>query len=170
MKLSTPVTAKSSSGEVTFDGDFVTIRRVGFTARLTIGKGTKSLHISHITGVQWKPAGPIIAGFLEFTLPGGTERQSKFGSQTTDAATSENAVVFNRKQQPAFERLRSAVENAINTQHDHEARASDTGGEPPPGNDLTTRLHELADLHDSGALTDDEFAAVKRRIIGDRHV
>jgi hypothetical protein len=32
--------------------------------------------------------------------------------------------------------------------------------------DLTGKLKDLADLHASGALTDDEFAAAKSRLIG----
>ena len=35
--------------------------------------------------------------------------------------------------------------------------------EPP---DLTEKLKELSALHDSGALTDTEFAAAKRKLIG----
>ena len=40
---------------------------------------------------------------------------------------------------------------------------ADEGGEQPPG--LAGELQRVADLHASGALTDDEFAAAKRRIL-----
>lgn len=45
-------------------------------------------------------------------------------------------------------------------------------GEPPPqplqraGDELIDRLERLAALHAAGALTDDEFTAVKRHLIG----
>ncbi|HMF83570.1 MAG TPA: SHOCT domain-containing protein [Acidimicrobiia bacterium] len=34
------------------------------------------------------------------------------------------------------------------------------------GRDPLARVRELADLHQSGALTDDEFAAAKARVLG----
>jgi hypothetical protein len=36
---------------------------------------------------------------------------------------------------------------------------------PAPAPDPTTQLRELADLHDRGALTDQEFAAQKARVL-----
>jgi membrane protease subunit (stomatin/prohibitin family) len=40
---------------------------------------------------------------------------------------------------------------------------------PPPaaaaGDDTITRLQKLADLHNSGALTDEEFAAAKAQVL-----
>jgi hypothetical protein len=38
-------------------------------------------------------------------------------------------------------------------------------GYPPPADDLPSALERLADLHDRGQLTDDEYAAAKRRMI-----
>lgn len=39
---------------------------------------------------------------------------------------------------------------------------------PPqaPEEDMTAKLQELAQLHDSGALTDEEFAAAKGKLLG----
>jgi hypothetical protein len=36
---------------------------------------------------------------------------------------------------------------------------------PVPSPELTAKLKELADLHASGALTDEEFTAAKRRLL-----
>jgi hypothetical protein len=33
------------------------------------------------------------------------------------------------------------------------------------GSDLTTQLHQLAQLHDAGALTDQEFVEAKQRVL-----
>jgi uncharacterized protein HemX len=35
-----------------------------------------------------------------------------------------------------------------------------------PESELTTRIKELAQLHDSGILTDEEFAAAKQKLLG----
>lgn len=161
MKLSTPVTAKSSAGEATFDGEFVILKRKRFHP---LGKGTKSLHISHITAVQWKPPGRLLAGFIEFTLPGGVERQSTFGSRTTEAVRNENAMTFGRREEAAFEALREAVQSAINAAHEHPAPTL-AAADPIPGGDIAARLREIAKLHDEGILSDEEFAAAKQRTI-----
>jgi hypothetical protein len=36
----------------------------------------------------------------------------------------------------------------------------------PPAKDVTAELQKLADLHKSGALTDEEFAAMKKKLLG----
>jgi membrane protease subunit (stomatin/prohibitin family) len=36
----------------------------------------------------------------------------------------------------------------------------------PPTKDVTAELQKLADLHKSGALTDEEFAAMKKKLLG----
>jgi hypothetical protein len=37
---------------------------------------------------------------------------------------------------------------------------------PAPANDAASEIERLASLHDSGALSDDEFAAAKAKILG----
>jgi hypothetical protein len=36
----------------------------------------------------------------------------------------------------------------------------------PPATDVTAELQKLADLHKSGVLTDEEFAAMKKKLLG----
>ena len=36
----------------------------------------------------------------------------------------------------------------------------------PPAKDTTAELQKLADLHKQGVLTDDEFAAMKKKLLG----
>lgn len=109
----TVVTAQGRNGAVMFDGKLVRITRSNLRARLSVGKGEKSIPTRSITAVQWKAPGAMVAGFIEFSLGGGNEVKSAFGHQTTDAAGNENAVVFSKKQAPAFAALRAAVEAAI---------------------------------------------------------
>ena len=48
-----------------------------------------------------------------------------------------------------------------------EAASGATGPSPDEGPSLAEQLEGLAELHDDGTLTDDEFAAAKARLIGD---
>lgn len=145
-------------GVVRFDGQFVEIQRKGLN-RLTVGKGVKRIHISQISAVQLKPAGALVNGFIEFTLPGGNERRSQFGSQTASAVNHENSVIFTRKQQPAFDALRQAVEEAI-------AHLHTPAGTQPADTSATDQLRQLAELRDAGIITPEEFEAKKAELLG----
>jgi hypothetical protein len=46
------------------------------------------------------------------------------------------------------------------------AAAQQGAGEAAPADDKTAEIERLAQLHASGALTDEEFAAAKARILG----
>ena len=149
---------KGHNGQIIFDGQTITITRRGILGRMTVGKGQKTIHIAQISGVQWKPAGPFVNGFIQFTVPGGNERRSQFGAQTTTAVNDENSVVFTTKHQAAFEQLRDAVNQAIATQH------TPTQAAQPAG--IADQLAKLADLHAQGVISVEEFEAGKKRILG----
>lgn len=154
------IEASGQGGQVQFDGQHVTIARKGFLARATVGKGEKRLHIAQISGIQWKPAGPFVNGFIQFSVPGGNERRSAFGSQTATAAKDENSVVFTKKQQPNFEKLRAALDQAIAGQH---APQSATGTTPVS---VAEELAKLAALREQGILSPAEFEQQKARLLG----
>lgn len=154
------IEVKGHNGQVQFDGQYVTIVRRGFFARTTVGKGEKRIHISQISSVQWKPAGPFVNGFIQFSAAGGNERRSRFGSQTSSAVNDENSVIFTTRQKTAFEELRAAVEAAIANHHTGNPTAA-----PPPAS-VADELAKLAALRDQGALTDHEFQQQKQRLLG----
>ena len=160
-----PLQVKGWTGQVAFDGDFVTIDRKGFLARTSIGKGQKRIPLGSISAVQWKPAGPVVNGFIEFTVPGGNEGRSRFGAQTTDAAHNENSVVFTRGQMPAFEHLRAVIEQAI-VARSRPVHVPQHQPLPPRQATAGDQIAQLAALHQAGSLTDAEFSAAKARLLG----
>lgn len=107
------LTAIGHNGRVRLDQQFLTIERRGLIARLTVGKGQKQVPLSAIQAVQFKPAGLLLGGFIQFTINGGIERRSRFGSQTASAGSDENTVTFQRWHQARFEAFRDAVSAAI---------------------------------------------------------
>ncbi|MFG3056706.1 DUF4429 domain-containing protein [Kitasatospora sp. NPDC048239] len=162
------IEAKGHNGQVSFDGEYVTITRKGFLARASVGKGEKRIHVSQIVAVQWKPPGVLVNGFIQFTLAGGLERRSGFGAQTASAVKDENSVVVMKNQAPAFEELRVAVEDAVASLHRFAppavpAAPAATG---TAGGSLADELAKLQWLADSGTLTPDELAAAKARLLG----
>ncbi|HEY2088586.1 MAG TPA: DUF4429 domain-containing protein [Mycobacterium sp.] len=153
------IEAKGHGGQIEFDGQFVTITRKGFLARSTSGKGEKRIPLYSIAAVQWKPAGPVMNGFIQFTVPGGNEARARFGRQTSSAVQDENSVVFTRQQMPAFEKIRAAIDGAIAASHAPAAAAA------APAPDLGTQIANLSQMHQTGVLSDEEFAAAKSRLI-----
>lgn len=153
------IEASGQGGQMAYDGTFVTITRNGFLGRASHGRGDKRLPIASITSVQWKPAGAMVNGFIQLSLSG-SDRQAMKGSRTLDAAKDENSVVFTKKQQPAFEALRAAIEQAIAQQHAPQAPAA-----AAPAS-LADELGKLAALRDQGILSDAEFEQQKARLLG----
>ncbi|MFI7384950.1 DUF4429 domain-containing protein [Streptomyces sp. NPDC049813] len=153
------IEAKGHTGQVLFDGEYITITRKGFNARVSVGKGEKRLHISQVSAVQWKPAGAFVNGFIQFSLPGGNERRSSFGRQTSSAVQDENSVIFTKKQMPEFEKLRAQLDAAIAAQH--QAPTADTAGSASVADELA----KLAQLRDQGLLSEAEFQDQKTRLL-----
>ncbi|MFE9906424.1 DUF4429 domain-containing protein [Streptomyces achromogenes] len=151
--------ASGQGGQMAFDGQYVTITRNGFLGRATHGRGEKRLHIASISSVQWKPPGALTNGFIQLSL-GGADRQALKGSRTMDAAKDENSVVFTKKQQPEFQALRAALEQAIATQHSQQAPA------PVAPASVADELSKLAQLVQQGLLSQQEFDAQKARLLG----
>ena len=111
------VEAKGRNGHMSFDGDFVTIRRAHFFGRM-VDKDGRRVPIATITEVQFKPAGGFVNnGFISLTLTGGVEKRAAFGDRTVDPSNDPNSVLFSTKQQPQFEELRTEIETAIAAHH-----------------------------------------------------
>lgn len=105
--------AKGHNGTLEFNGKMVVIKRTGLLAKLSTGSGEKRIPVKHISAVQWKEPGPVVNGFISFTIPGGNEKQSGFGSQTKSAIKDENSIVITKKHSAAFQEIRDAIEAAI---------------------------------------------------------
>lgn len=147
-------TAKGNTGTVTFDGQFVTIARETLSQRLQFGRGEKRIPVRSIAAVQLKPPATFTNGFIQFTIAGGIESNSRKGGRTLVAVQDENSVVFTKAQASDFEALRTEIEAAI-------AMSAPTS----PAPDLASQLQQLATLRDQGILTEEELQAKKADIL-----
>ncbi|MDR2930899.1 MAG: DUF4429 domain-containing protein [Propionibacteriaceae bacterium] len=155
------ISATGQTGRVSFDGHFVTISRTGYVAVLNFGKSEKRIPITAISAVQFRPAGSILRGFIQFTLAGAIEQRSQFMHQIGDATEDENSVVFLKKSSADMEAVRDAIEQAIIKLHEPHAP------QPQAASPSTSEeLNRLAQLHAQGVLSDSEFSAAKNRILG----
>ena len=147
--------ATGSNGDIWLLEDGIVIRRKGFANVLTQGlQGEKRLPFATITAVQLRPAGAVMAGLIQFTLKGGREFQGGMLEATKD----ENAVMFTRPQQAAFEKVRDGVLAAI------------LKGAPTMlgASSIADEIAKLADLVDRGFLTREEFETQKTAVLRGR--
>ena len=73
----------------------------------------------------------------------------------------------------AYMGAKAGTNRAMQAQGGQQAAAAPPPAAPPPapaaapsGDDTISRLTQLASLHSSGALTDEEFAAAKAQVLG----
>ncbi len=143
-----------ASVEVSDDG--IIIRRKGLLSFSLHGmKGAKSIPFASIAAVQFKAAGLMTSGYIQFSILGGNESRGGLMAATKD----ENSILFKNKRQNAdFERLRSMVEAGIKR-----ARLPISVASPTSNAD---ELAKLADLLDRGLLTRAEFDQQKASLLG----
>lgn len=143
--------ADGSNGSVELAGESIIIRRKGFANVLTQGiQGDKQIPLKSITAVQFRPAGSMMAGLIQFTLLGGRE----FRGGMLEATKDENAVMFTREQEPAFLALHDCIQQWISNPNPQTSAIN-----------ATEDLERLAALHEKGHLTPEEFAEAKERIL-----
>jgi len=139
------------NGQVELLEDRVRIARrgvLGFVAHPW--EGDKEILLSEITAIQFRKATWIASGFIQFVYPGCQETKGFHKS-----AADENAVMFWPHRNDEFIKLRDAIDTRR-----RELRTTETSA------DNLVALEKLAELHKSGILTDDEFAAKKKQLLG----
>ncbi len=140
---------KGVNGQLSVVGNRIKISRRGFMAAAggLRTKGDKEILISTISSIQMKKAG-LTNGYIQFTFMGGKEAKGGVWQATKD----ENTVVFNSRQQREFEALKERIESIRDA--------------PIPPSSGLDDLERLAELKDRGVVTESEFEAKKRQILG----
>ncbi|MBW3610370.1 MAG: SHOCT domain-containing protein [Actinobacteria bacterium] len=149
-KMSLTAKGAPGSGTLTVDDTAVTISRTRWQSLGPKARGDKRIPISSIGAVQWRDATNVTSGYIQFTIAGAVER----GGGAFKAANDENSVLFTKKQQPEFEAIRSFIEARLGR--------SQAGA---PTASVAEQLTQLAQLHQQGLLTAEEFAGQKARLL-----
>lgn len=94
------------NGQIELSWSKLDITRKGVKSFLCHGfDGTKTIFLRTLTAIQFKEAGNVTNGYIQFIFPGSSEDKGGFWSAIKD----ENTVVFNKQQQPDFEKLREHI-------------------------------------------------------------
>jgi len=111
-------------------------------------RGTKTIPYGSIVAVQYKKAG-FTAGYLQLTLKGGSEAKGGLFQSTMD----ENSINFYQKSNASFEEAKSLIEQKIGSADNIKTSVAD-------------ELEKLASLKEKGIITQDEFNAKKKQLLG----
>lgn len=121
-------------------------------------RSEREILLSQIVSVGFRKATTLGNGFIQFVLSGGRE------AADPDVARDENTILFRSARQAEFERIKAAIEMRKSA-----ARAVLPQYQPQPqprAPSYIEELEQLASLRDKGVITEDEFAAKKRQILG----
>lgn len=140
--------------------DRITLTPKGLLGFMTKGmKGTKEIPFRSIVAVQFKEAGAVFSGYLQFTIAGGNE--SKGGLFA--AASDENSFMFaEKKNNEEARNMKALIDAAVARAH---APPSPPAAAPPLGNSLAEQINALAELRQQGILSDAEFELAKQKLL-----
>ena len=135
--------------------DRIVIERKGVSAFLTQGlKGGKTIPIASLTNIQFKPTGRLTNGYIQFSVLG--EVGSKGGALV--AGSDENTVFFKKKNAEVAENIRAFLEEKII----NKSNTPTTIQALSPAEELK----KFKDLLDQGIITQEEFDAKKKQLLG----
>ena len=113
-------------------------------------RGDKTIPYGSIIAIQFKKAG-LVAGYIQLTLRGGSEPKNGLLQSIVD----ENTVNFQTGGNVIFEEAKKLIEEKISTISSSSLQ-----------NNKFDDLEKLADLKKKDIITEDEFNAKKKEILG----
>ncbi len=146
---------KGTNGQLEVYSDKVIIKRKGLVSKLCHGlfKGDKTIYIHQITGIQVKPGGLLVSGYIQFTVPGGIE--SKKG--LSDATQDENTVMFTNDKNKLVNEIKEYIEKAIANKFQ-----SNNNSSVSPADELK----KFKQLLDEKVISQEEFDKKKKELLG----
>ncbi|WP_067838316.1 SHOCT domain-containing protein [Amphibacillus sediminis] len=139
---------------VVIENGIIRITRKGLLSFATQGlKGEKSIPIKNVTAIQLKKPG-LTTGYIQFSQHGMMESKGGVFEATTD----ENTIIFNSKKDYAQAlEIKEYIESL--QQSEPASTAESTTSE-------ADELIKFKELLDAGVITEEEFAAKKKQILG----
>ena len=149
---------KGVNGQLEVFEDKVVITRKGAMSFSTHGlAGGKTIPMSAIQSVQFKPGGGMTNGFIQFAVMGGRERQGGLLAATRD----ENTVVLRMGEQTVKgEEIRDYVEKRILELAKPQATVL------MQQTSAADEIIKFKNLLDMGVITQEEFDAKKKQLLG----
>lgn len=117
-------------------------------------KGTKTIPFTSIKALQFKEAGAIISGYIQFTIMGGNESRGGVFAASND----ENTFMFAQtKNNAQAKEIKNFIENALAKSNLPQQQTTTIS--------LSEELQKLATLRDQGILSEQEFITAKQKLM-----
>lgn len=137
--------------EVVLEDNFISITAKGFMNSINKGlTGTKKICLDNVSGVQYKKPG-LTTGYLQIIVIGSQEAKGGVFNAVQD----ENTISFDKKEINQILEIKEYIENYISNKNRPVQVSSDA--------DELLKYKELLDM---GAITEEEFEAKKKQILG----
>lgn len=157
-----PLSATAGDGTVSFDGSRIRIEWTTWAESVKTSAGPQEIDIANVAGVEWMPIVGLTNGYLRLRVTGASALTPKhdpfsttWGMQELGGTTSlVAAAIVSRLSHP----------NA-GAEPDPTLQLAASAGPGADHDAILQRLRDLGDLHGSGVLTDDEFAAAKAALL-----
>lgn len=147
---------KGYNGQLSVYENKVVIERKGLLGAISNGlSGAKTIPMDSITSVQLKEAGAMFNGYIQFGILGSVERKGGIGSAVDD----ENSVVILRKSNEDARKIRDYIEDIIMNRGKNTATVIQQTS-------AADELKKFKELMDSGIITQEEFEAKKKELLG----
>lgn len=147
------ITLKSNGKyDVEIDSNCIKVTPKGFKNAVNKGlAGTKTYPFDNLTAVQYKEPG-FTTGYLQFILMGSQETKRGVSGAVHD----ENSILFNKKELPLVLEIKEYVEYRINSKTSTKTTSISAADE----------ILKFKELLDQGILTQEEFDAKKKQLLG----
>lgn len=150
--------AKGYNGTLILTEHSIIIRRTGFMSKLQFGSSDKEIPLRSLTAIQFKETSFWSnLGYIQLAYAGSVEKQVRI---LDGASSDENTVLFKKSQENAFKTIKQELNNIINQGF------SPNNNVQVNNNSNLDDLEKLADLKTKGIITEEEFIAKKRQILG----
>ena len=131
----------------------------GLVGLITSGGASQEIRIKEITGMEYKKAGSMVNGYLQFrtAASGNTKQGGMFA--VLETSDDPNTVHFVKKHNDVFAELKNKVEEIMDQMESN----SGIGVQAPSAAD---ELQKFSALLKDGLITQDEFEKKKKELLG----
>lgn len=139
--------------------DRIIIKHKGVLNFMSMGiHGDKTIYLSDLTAIQYK-AGGALSGHLQFSLLGGNESRGGVLS----AASDENTITFGADKNNEAQKIHEYLNNKL-----REIKANKNAPiiQAVPATSAADELKKFKELLDMGVISQEEFDAKKRQLLG----
>lgn len=149
--------------ELTVYDDCVSFAPKGALGAMTKGlQGERKIYYADISSIQFKKSSALLSGFIEFYFAG--HNTQKQGGGLFAGTTNDNRFTFYNKYLAEMEKARDYIQNKIN-----ESRAPQNvvvQAAPAAAVSGADEIIKYKQLLDAGVITQEEFEAKKKQILG----